>query len=510
MQSPVVGVERARRWDRVLFWAFMISLALVRAGHTDERDPYWQVRAGMENLAGVPLVRPDTWSWSGVPGDWYPNSPLWNVLLAGFYQLAGIWGVFVLSAATITLLVLLVERIARRLGARPLPGLVGALVVFGAAFPMLNARATLAVQVLLLASVLVALLLSDRAPTARMLPLGAITLVSALGLSVLGNWIHLSFLLLAPGLAVVWAVVWLLTPGLAGRRRLLLSLAGGAGWLLGWLTTPYGVGTGLARSRAVQEACLGLIVEWSSPFDAAVPRQFILILAATLAIAAVSVWWLYRRWRAGGDLRELAALSMIGVPAAFAGLVMLRFLGIALLVLAPVVVAAATRAADLLRVRLRTRPGNEGMRTKLRELASGGYWRVVLTAVLVVLSPGVALLAAQHGVPPEQSVVDRLPTGCHLFAGPGTGGTVVLFRPDVPVWIDGRSDFFGRAVIEQTYAYYAGRADGVVPAAATCVILDPDMVATALGDRLSASSQWRLEASGGGFELWLPTGAGRG
>lgn len=504
-----MGVARARRWDRSLFWGFMICLALVRAGHTDERDPYWQVRAGMENLAGVPLVRPDTWSWSGVGGDWYPNSPLWNLLLAGCYQWAGVWGVFALSAVTILLLVLLVASIAQRLGARPLPGLIGALVVFSAAFPMLNARATLAVQVLLLVAVQVVLVLSDRATGVRTGPLVWIVLAAAFGLSVLGNWVHLSFLVLAPGLAVVWAVVWLLTPGLAGRHRWALALAGGAGWMLGWLMTPYGVATGLDRSRAVQAACAGLILEWSSPFAAVVPRQFVLILGAAVVIAALSAWWLYRRWRSGGDLRELAALSMIGVPAAVAGLFMLRFLGIALLVLAPVVVAAATRAVDLLRDRARTAPWKATVRAKLHELTSGGYWRVVLTSVLIVLSPGVVFLAAQHGAPAEGAVVDRLTAGCHLFSGPGTGGTVALFRPDVPVWIDGRSDFFGRTVIERTYDYFAGRTIDVVPAGTTCVILEPDAVGAAIRGRLSASPQWRLETTGSGFELWLPT-AGSG
>ena len=29
-------------------------LAVVRAGVLQERDPYWQVRAGVENLAGAP------------------------------------------------------------------------------------------------------------------------------------------------------------------------------------------------------------------------------------------------------------------------------------------------------------------------------------------------------------------------------------------------------------------------------------------------------------------------
>jgi hypothetical protein len=504
--STAAASTRTQRWDLLILWAYLISLAAIRAGHIDERDPYWQIRAGMENLTGVPLARPDTWSWSGVEGNWYPNSPLWNMLLALSYQAGGFWGFFLLSATSIVLLGVIVHLLARRLGARPLPGLLGLLVVAAAAYPMLSARATTLVQVLLLVAVYVALRISDRASSAPVGLLAGLTFVTAVALSTLGNWIHLSFLLLAPALALVWAAIWMLTPGLgAGRRWTLIGL-GAFGWMFGVALSPYGLLLGVARMRAVRAACQGLLVEWGSPLSPYAPRQSLFMLVIALLLTGGSGWLLYRRWRAGGPVRELVALTLIGVPAALAGTGAIRFLGVALLTLAPIASVAATRASDVLRVRLGAWPTRERLRERLCDYSSGRFWRIVLTASLVVLIPGTVVLAAQHGEPAEAGVLARLPSGCHLFSRPGIGSVAVLLRPDVPVWMDGRADFFGRGMLLQAYSYYGGDSAAPVPDGTTCVIVDLGTDATpALGQRLKASPSWRLDAAEGNYELWLPS-----
>jgi hypothetical protein len=116
------------------------------------------------------------------------------------------------------------------------------------------------------------------------------------------------------------------------------------------------------------------------------------------------------------------------------------------------------------------------------------------------------LLASQHGVPAEQAIAARLPSGCQLFSRPGIGGPIVLLRPDVPVWMDGRADFFGREMLLRGYSYYGGHSDDPVPAGTTCVLLDLEADATpVLRERLQTSPEWTLEASEGSFELWLPS-----
>jgi hypothetical protein len=498
--------------DSALLWSFLGALAVVRATHIEERDPYWQVRAGLENLAGLPLARPDTWTWSGAPGDWYPNSPLWNLLLGLSYQTAGFWGLSVLSAATILCLFGVTMLLARRLGSRPLPGLLGLLMVCAGAYPMLNARATLAVQVLLLGAVYLVLRLGDHASGRSWGTLAAATFLSAAALSVTGNWLHLSFLVLAPVLAVVWALVWMLTPGLPARERVLLSLAGAGGWVLGCLLSPYGVATGLARSLAVQEACQGLVIEWSSPLQPGLAGRSggtLVMLTAALVLAGATVWWIARQWLAGNAARDLLAIAVLGVPAALAGVVALRFLGVALLTLAPVAAAAATRLADDLRRALHGRPGRAGLKGRLAEYGSGRFWRIVLTATLVLLSPGVLFLAGEHAVPAERAVAGQLPPRCRLFSRPGIASAVELLRPDVPVWMDGRADFFGRSMLVETVGYLEGTGPDPVPHGTTCVLIgtrtDPS---PGLRERLRNSAEWRLSATGGSFELWLPVAAG--
>ena len=509
--AKVVAVAPGRRWDSLLLWGFLGSLALIRSGHLEERDPYWQIRAGLESLAGAPLVRPDTWTWSGVQGNWYPNSPLWNILLGLSYQLAGVWGFFLLSATTMVILFVLVTLLARRLGSRPLPGLLGLLVAFAAAYSMLNARATLLVQVLLLFAIYVALRLSDHAPLVSPLAFNTVVFTTALGLSTLGNSVHLSFLLLAPALTAVWALIWFLTPGLTTARRLALSLGGGTGWMLGTLLSPYGLALGLARSRAVQEACQGIITEWSSPFAQGLPTQIAVIsslmLAGVLLLATATVVLIRRRWRAGRPVRDLAALALVGVPTALAGALAIRFLGVGLLIFAPVAAALATSGVDRLRARLVDWPPSARLRARLQEYSSGRFWRIVLTGTLVVLSPGVVFLAAQHGEPAERTLAARLPAQCHLFSSPGIGGAIELLRPDVPVWMDGRADFFGRDVLVFSSAYYGGSAPEVAPSGTTCVLLDStDGLTSGLEGRLQASPAWHLDATDGKFKLWLPAG----
>ena len=503
--TPRWARVRDRRWDLLLVAGFILSFALARAGKLAERDPYWQIRAGAENLAGLPLARPDTWTWSGVPGDWYPNSPLWNILLAISYEFGRYWGVFGFTVLLLLLLFAMGILLAGRLGARPLPGLLAVFAVFAGALPYLGARATLGAQVLMMVAVYTGVVLSERADRLPVPVLVGITTALATSQSILGNWTHLSFLLVGPGLAAVWAVIWLLTPALTPKRKTLLILGGGAGWVLGPLLSPYGLAGGLARARAVQDSSQGLLTEWMSPLDPAQGGQWDTMVVVAMLAAAGASWWLWQEWRQGRDVRLVAALTMIGVPASLAGLFALRFLGIGPVTLAPVLAVLATDAIDRFRRGVADRQVGGRLGTALQDYTAGRFWRVTLSIVLVALSPVVLILAAEHAAPREHVIIDRVPTGCRVFSSPAIAGVVVLLRPDAPVWIDGRSDFFGRDVIHESIAYYKGSLPAAVPERTGCVVLDPDDELTSgLRTRLTSSGQWHLAETAAGFELWLP------
>ena len=82
-------------------------------------------------------------------------------------------------------------------------------------------------------------------------------------------------------------------------------------------------------------------------------------------------------------------------------------------------------------------------------------------------------------------------------------GPVILSRPDVKVWIDGRADFYGREHIEDTYAYYLATNDRLVPPGTNCVLLQNDY-GLPMAKAMAASPDWRLAVRQGQFELWLP------
>jgi hypothetical protein len=501
--QQLVAAVRRPSFDHLLVPAFLAAFAIARASRFEERDPYWQARAGMENLAGWPLIRPDTWSWTGVSGPWYQNSPLWNTLLGLSYQVGGFWGFFAFTSLVLVGYFAMVYLLALRLGARRLPALAGIMAAVSPALAMLSPRGTLVVEIVMLAAVLVVVEWSRRDAGNHPVWLSSLLLaLSAAALSTLGNWLHLSFLLLGPALAGVWAVVWLLTD-LPWSRRISYSVAGGVGWVFGVLVSPYGLALGLERSRVVQEVCAGLILEWTTPFSVEVSKVFwLMVLAATLAAAAVTLW-LVQRFRSGGwGSAEVGvlALALIGVPAALAGWFAIRFLGIALLMLAPALAVVVTGGLDLARQRWRDRPA-----TRWREYSTGGFWRVVSAITVVLLSPGLAYLVAQHSVPDEAALLKELPANCRLFSSGAIGGASVLVRPDVLVWMDGRADFYGRAHLLEAYAYFGQTAPSLVPPGATCVVLDSGAEdSKALSASIDASAQWRLAQTSGSFRMWLP------
>lgn len=497
---------RSARADRWLVAAFILCFAVARAGQFEERDPYWQARAGVENLAGWPLARPDTWSWSGVTGDWYQNSPLWNDLLGLAWRTAGFAGIFVVAVAVVGGYLAGSWILAGSLGGRGLPALAGMMATVSPVLAMLSPRGTLAAQLIVLASVLLAVRAARTvALTLPAWAAGTAALIAAAGMSTLGNWVHLSFLLLGPAMAVLWAVVWLFT-GAPVSRKVVLIVAGGLGWAVGPVLSPYGLAGGLARSRAVQEVCEGLILEWGGPFVPGISPVFRLMAVATALAGLVVVIWLARRWIAGDRSAEfagLAALSVLGVPAAVAGMGAIRFLGVAMLSLSPVMAVAATAGVDALRRRLAERPAS-----RWREYSTGSFWRVVIVAVIVILAPATLYQGAKLAVPAETALIRTLPQGCTLFAPGGLAATAILVRPDVQVWIDGRADFYGRDHLMTTYAYFGLRMPTLVPPGASCVVMDNQADdSRELAAALHASRAWRLAGLDGRFELWLPAGS---
>ena len=517
--APVrVDRERARPPRRLDWWiagAWLASLAAVQAGRPREVDPYWQIRAGLENLAGTPFVRPDSWSWAPTGGEFYPNSPAWNVILALGWQTAGFWGLFAVTFVSIVAFGVLVAVAARALGARPLAILVGAFPMLLLAVTKLSPRATLPAQTLFLFAVLLGWWWnrsSARRPGwATALGLAIVGFV----VSIVGNWIHLSWAALAAATAVAWTVIWLLTPGISVLRRLATSLAGAAGLGLGVVLGPDGIAGTIERSRVVAEACAGLIAEWLSPFVLGqVVLRWFPVIVVVLLVTVASVVRVVRDLRAGRRtdprVRLHAGLVVVGAGTAVAGLTAVRFTGLAVLTVAPLAPLLVPSLARAVRRLVRRAP--VAIRGRAAEWTSETLWRPVAAALAVVLAPLAILGAWPHAQPSGVAAIAQAPSGCRVFASYELSAAVILLRPDLTVWADGRYEYYGRQRIEETLSFFHDTAapDGkTTPDGAQCALFPTSAVTTRFEPvvgRLDADRDWTRAATTPEAILWVRTG----
>lgn len=511
--SPLTTARRRRLMDSegsrwALATLVLTMLAGVRAAFPTERDQYWSARAGLEALAGSPLARQDTWSWS-TEGVWYPNSPAWNVVLGLGWQALGFWGLFWVAFASISLLLGLSLYAAHAAGARALPTLIAFAPIVLAASSALSPRATVFVQALLLGAALFAWWLGGIAARLNPVVRTAVVALAGVSLSIVGNWVHLSFMLLAGVIAAMWGIAWWLSPGLSMLHRIIFTVTGGLGLLAGCILSPYGIALTLERSALVGEICRGIIIEWTSVPGAAVLGEWrwIPVCVFAVLVALGSAAWVVRVLRHRGRFdpraRLVVPLAVFAVPVTLAGVGAIRFLVLGMLVMLPVAAAAATTLVDRLHERQRVRAG--WSHPKLREYTSGRFWSVVLVGIAVVLMPLTVFVMTKGARPTEAVLAESLPEGCSLLSDPGAAGPVILSRPDVAVWIDGRADFYGRDHLLEAKRIYA--ADDPLPAEADCVIFpigsDPAM---ALADVLDGDARWERIATAGGYGAWARRG----
>jgi hypothetical protein len=113
-----------------------------------------------------------------------------------------------------------------------------------------------------------------------------------------------------------------------------------------------------------------------------------------------------------------------------------------------------------------------------------------------------------HAIPEEQEAIQSLPSGCNLFTTASIAGPTILTRPDVPVWFDGRADYFGRTRLLEGDEYFSGVGKTAAPPGATCAVLPVIGQITSLPmatARLNADPAWKLVGTFNGFDVWLLT-----
>jgi hypothetical protein len=394
------------------------------------------------------------------------------------------------------------------------------MIGFALGLPMLSARGTIGVQLLLSVGMFIPLWWQRRLSRTSAIGNAVVLFAAGAALSTVGNWVHLSFAVMAVALAASWALFWLLsdwpedgwTARLADSRRWAAAVGGGLGLGVGIFATPYGIPMTLERTRITAQACSEYFLEWLSPFAPGIPLQWPIVGACMILILLGTGAWFAHRLRRGPIDQTLAlasAICIIAVPFAVAGMWALRFLGVSALMLVPILGMAVTSIGR----RVRTWAGQLSDSSRVKEPAlrwtRSRSWRVVLSLVAALLLPIAWWMGpVKHAVPESLEAITALPSGCRLFTTDLIAGPTILARPDVPVWYDSRGDYYGGERLREARDYLLGQAASAAPPGATCVVLPALSQSTTYPlaiARLNADPAWTPTGTYNGFEVWLHT-----
>ena len=445
-----------RRWSPVA--AVAVLLGVVKAESIADPNVLWGIRDGRTILSSGHLPHSDAWSWTVRGKPWVPNSWGWDVVLGGLDRLGGGAGLAALNIAVVLVLAYLIARRAFEVGA-PTVGVAATLAVAGGAtlLPWINDRPQL-ISYVFVAVIVPAVAPGLRASRRRFVSLLVVLFVLQI------VWVNLHFFAIAgPVLVGVAGSGALLTrrttvasSGVSAREQALRTVVAVAVAFGGCCITPYGAVVA-AKTVAVRNDAAGLIVEWR-PAGFATFSQITGLLAILAAIGAGVHAYRARRL----DITAVLVVLAIGTALAC------RMAPVTTVVAIPEL-AAACSALAVRRSRI----------------------IVAVTAMFGLVGLGIA--AADAGnlgkldpASTSHDLVEQLPAGCRLLNDYSLGGSVILFRPDVPVAIDSRTDLFGKQRILANRALVAGRDDAMRAVDAqgiTCVLIPSGSGLVALLDR---------------------------
>ena len=415
-------------------------------------DVWWHIRAGQEVLQTGRIADVDTWSIVGAGMPWTSQDWLSNVILALGYRLGEIGPTvlsFIFSLVVAAAMLLLWQGIGVR---DPRVGWFARIVCLAVgltvAGPVVGVRVQVVDLPLAAASVVVLWhFLTHRRPAV----LAWLPVISIAWANLHAGWVLLPLF----GTAVIVGeggdrlLRRRLDPPPLGWRQL--------GWLAGWLLAallaislnPNGPALYLyPLETAAIQAHRDFLAEWSSPDLSSLPGQLYIGFVALGVVPAFLVGW--RRMR----LADAFILGGVTVMAATAA----RFL----LIAGPI---GAVVVAVVLAPRLSSTSVGRTLGPTLRRMAgpppNRRASRVNAALVGVVLVAGVAITLARVGPASQQQAIDdHMPVaavdwivahnpGSRPFNTYSWGGYLGLRRPDVPVYIDGRSDVYGDGPIRQ-------------------------------------------------------------
>ena len=332
----------APRWPALLAGAAALACVLVVTAVPVPCDDLFIALAGGRDVLAGRLGAPDDWSFATAGRPWVNQNWGSGVLFYGVHELAGEYGLVALKLALTLAVLAAMTALGRSAGASPAAALLAAATGLLAArlFPELRPN----LLTLLFAPLLVVLLRAS--PRRRWLLAASVGLVGVwanahggfmLGLLLLGLWAACCFV----------AAAW--------RRglRTALPLAGPAvvaclaGFTLSGLATPFGW-TNLTFSLRLADPAWRTVREWA-PLTLSrhelfgSPWEFVAVATPTSIAVAIRLARGVRNRDAVDDVPLAAALFDVAVAAMVAAMAVSawRFVGVALVVLAPLAAPVA-------------------------------------------------------------------------------------------------------------------------------------------------------------------------
>ncbi len=432
--------------------AFFAVALLTRATWTlIDPDVWWHIRAGDEVLRTGAIPAVDTWSLTAAGHSWISQDWLSNVLLSLGYGL-GDWGMTVLSLAAAVVVVAAFGVLWRAVSLRrPGGGWFGRVVWFSVALVLAGPVLGVRVQVvdLLLGSVVVWLLWTYLADGRRRWP-ALLPFVAVLWVNLHAGWLLL--FLFGGAVLVGEAVDRTLRRPVAPEPLPWQRL----GWLAAMLAVsaaalvinPNGVAIYSYPGYTVGIGALSDFVgEWQR---ASLSNLFGWLLLGFVLLGVLPTLALARR-----TIRLADVLILLGVTAM--SVLAVRFLLITGPIGAAIVAINLSPAISDSAIGRRWSP----VLVRLTQPARGGLAlaNTVLVALLLVGGIGLAVARAtpisQHEEIAKEFPVDAVAwlqahdAGARIFNKYEWGGYLGLMLPTQPIFIDGRADVYGDAVIRE-------------------------------------------------------------
>ena len=483
------GLRLSEQW---LLPLGLVLLALQRTAADPGWHAFWMAREGLDLFSNSAFVHQDRWSWAPMPHVFVPTSPAWQVLLGAAWSVGGKWTLAAFSFMAVCACLVALAYVAHALGGTDIRILVTLSVVGYTASQLIVPRAALPALCLFILHLLWiwkyrARLLQLRPFNATLRCASVALLIAFCGIWIHGSWTAFVALIAASALFLFWR-----TPAATATSRLACAFATAMGSLVGTLSGPLGF-TAWKQAAIVAENCRGLVLEWMTPIQ--LGHDWIVIWIAVFIAAAMTSISLAEAPRDDAtDLRTVFAI--LAWCFLMAGLFAVRFVLTAIVFIG---LLAATQHGHHTRL-----PIIASAVRWLRNRYSNRFGRAVAAGVLLALFPLVARELPSTYTMLDSTAIARIPSECRLFSADILAGAVVLERPDVSIWIDGRLDYWGRERLIQARDYFELRDPArLVPDGSECVLLPKEQRASKLVLALNRNPSWTRVTSDPTATLWV-------